>query len=169
MKILRLRFILLALAAAALGGAAIWLATPRESMPSVTYTLLDGSRADTSQLKGKVVLVNFWATSCATCVKEMPHIVSTYQKYQSRGFETLAVAMSYDPPSYVSSFVSSRQLPFPVALDTSGEMAAKFGQVKLTPTIFIVDRSGRVVKRYVGVPDFPTLHALLEELLAEGA
>jgi len=138
-------------------------------MPEVGYTLLDGSSASTAQLRGKVTLVNFWATSCTTCVKEMPEIVATHQKYKSRGFETLAVAMSYDPPAYVAHFAQSRKLPFKVAIDNTGAIAKSFGDVRLTPTTFIVNKRGEIVKRYVGEPDFKALHALLEELLAESA
>jgi thiol-disulfide isomerase/thioredoxin len=79
-----------------------------EQAPSVAYTLLDGTKANTDQLRGKVVLVNFWATSCTTCVREMPQIASTHEKYKSRGYETLAVAMSYDPPAYVVNYAESR-------------------------------------------------------------
>ncbi|MEW6707868.1 MAG: TlpA disulfide reductase family protein [Pseudomonadota bacterium] len=138
-------------------------------MPDVPYTLLDGSSATTAQLRGKVALVNFWATSCTTCVKEMPQIVATHEKYKSRGFETLAVAMSYDPPAYVANFAESRKLPFKVAVDNTGNIAKSFGDVRLTPTTYVINKRGQIVKRYVGEPDFKALHALLEELLAESA
>ena len=135
--------------------------------PSVGYTLLDGSRTSTDQLRGKVVLVNFWATDCTTCVKEMPAIVATHEKYKSRGFETLAVAMSYDPPAYVINFAESRKLPFGVAIDNTGAIAKSFGQVQLTPTSVLINKRGEIVKRYVGEPDFVALHQLVEKLLAE--
>jgi peroxiredoxin len=133
----------------------------------VAYTLLDGRQANLDDLRGKVVLVNFWATTCTTCVREMPHIVETYEKFKSRGYETLAVAMSYDPPAYVANFAESRKLPFGVVIDNTGEIARRFGDVRLTPTTFLVDKRGRVVKRYVGEPDFKALHALVDQLLAE--
>jgi peroxiredoxin len=98
----------------------------------------------------------------------MPSLVNTYNKYQTQGFETIAVAMSYDPPDWVVNFAASRQLPFKVALDNTGEIARDWGDVKLTPTTYIVDRQGRIVKRYVGEPDFAALHQLLEKLLAQG-
>lgn len=78
----------------------------REPAPNVAYVLLDGKREELQALRGRVVLVNFWATSCATCVKEMPAIAATYEKYKSRGYETLAVAMSYDPPPGTAAFAS---------------------------------------------------------------
>ncbi|MDP3251174.1 MAG: TlpA disulfide reductase family protein [Hydrogenophaga sp.] len=158
------------LATAALGAVAalgISGCSGRDVAPESSFVLLDGSRATTADLKGKVTLVNFWATTCVTCVKEMPQIVATWHKYQSQGFDTVAVAMEYDPPAWVLNFAQSRQLPFKVALDNTGEIARQWGEVKLTPTTYLIDKQGQIVKRYVGEPDFPALHALIEKLLAQ--
>jgi peroxiredoxin len=138
-----------------------------QAAPESTFVLLDGSKQSTADMKGKVTLVNFWATSCVTCVAEMPEIVVTYNKYQSRGYDTLAVAMSYDPPSYVVNFAETRKLPFKVAIDNTGAVAKAWGDVQLTPTTFLVNKRGEIVKRYVGTPDFAALHQLIEKLLAE--
>ena len=158
-----------AAAVALVAGVLAWQSMgSREPAPVVSYTLLDGRTASTESLKGKVVLVNFWATSCVTCVKEMPQIVATYNKFKDRGFDTVAVAMSYDPPAYVSKFAQTRQLPFSVAIDNTGQIAQRFGDIQLTPTTFLIDQQGRIVKRYVGEPDFAALHALVEDLLKKG-
>ena len=118
-------------------------------------------------MKGKVTLVNFWATSCVSCVAEMPKLISTYNQYKSQGYDTVAVAMSYDPPSYVVNYATTRQLPFKVAIDNTGIVAKTWGDVQLTPTTYLVNKRGEVVKRYVGEPDFAALHLLIEKLLAE--
>ena len=135
--------------------------------PESSYVLLDGSKISTTQLQGKVVLVNFWATSCTTCVAEMPELIATYNKYKARGYDTVAVAMSYDPPSYVVNFAQTRQLPFKVAIDNTGAVAKAWGDIQLTPTTFLVNKRGEIVKRYVGAPNFAELHQLVEKLLAE--
>lgn len=135
--------------------------------PETTFVLLDGTQKRTTDFKGKVTLVNFWATSCTTCVAEMPRIIDTFNKYQLRGFETIAVAMSYDPPSYVVNFSETRKLPFKVAIDNTGAVAKAWGDVRLTPTTYIVNKQGEIVKRYVGEPDFAELHRLIETLLAQ--
>ncbi|WP_137860550.1 TlpA disulfide reductase family protein, partial [Variovorax sp. 3P27G3] len=132
-----------------------------------TFVLLDGTQKSTADLKGKVTLVNFWATSCVTCVGEMPKVIATYDKYKAQGYDTLAVAMSYDPPSYVVNFAQTRKLPFKVAIDNTGSVAQAWGDVKLTPTTYLVNKRGEIVKRYVGEPDFAELHKLIEKLLAE--
>jgi peroxiredoxin len=134
--------------------------------PESSYVLLDGSKISTSQLQGKVFLVNFWATSCTTCVAEMPELIATHNKFKERGFETLAVAMSYDPPSYVVNFAQTRQLPFKVAIDNTGAAAKAWGEIQLTPTTFVVNKRGEIVKRYVGTPNFSELHQLIEQLLS---
>jgi peroxiredoxin len=138
-----------------------------EPAPPSTFVLLDGSKSTTADMKGKVTLVNFWATTCVSCVKEMPQLSATYDKFKARGFETVAVAMSYDPPSYVVNFAQSRQLPFKVAIDNTGEVAKAWGEIQLTPTTFVVNKKGQIVKRYVGEPDFEALHQLLDQLLSE--
>ena len=148
------------------GAAAVLAGCGNDAAPLSTFVLLDGSSQTTAQLKGKVTLVNFWATSCTTCVAEMPQIVSTYDKYKTQGFDTIAVAMSYDPPSYVVNYSETRKLPFKVAIDNTGAVAKAWGEVSLTPTTYIVDKQGQIVKKYVGAPDFAELHQLIEKLLA---
>lgn len=144
---------------------AMWNARP--AAPEVTFVSLQGKKITTASLRGNVVLVNFWATDCVTCIKEMPDITATYNKYRAQGFETIAVAMRHDPPNYVLNYVEKNKLPFTVALDPMGELAKAFGEVKLTPTTFVIDRQGKVVTRILGEPDFAKLHALLEEKLKE--
>ena len=139
---------------------------PQKPAPDVTYTSITGQKVTSQSLRGKVVMVNFWATSCTTCVAEMPHMVETYNKYKNQGLEFVAVAMSYDPPNYVLNYAETRKLPFTVALDTQGQLARAFGDVKLTPTTFVIDKQGNIIKRYVGQPEFPVLHELLEKALS---
>ena len=141
--------------------------SPKQPAPDSRFVLLDGSHTSTQALRGKVMLVNFWATSCITCVAEMPQLVQTHQKYHARGYETLAVAMSYDPPAYVVNFSQSRQLPFKVAIDNTGAIAKAWGDIKITPTTYLVNKRGEIVKQYVGAPDFAALEQLIEKLLAE--
>lgn len=152
----------------ALLGLALAGCADNKQAPPSNFVLLDGTTMTTQDLVGKVTLVNFWATTCVSCVKEMPMLADTYNQFKDRGFETIAVAMSYDPPEWVQNFAQTRQLPFRVALDNTGEIARDWGDVRLTPTTFIVDKQGRIIKRYIGEPDFGALHQLLDQLLAEG-
>lgn len=135
--------------------------------PASTFVMLDGSQTNSTALKGRVTLVNFWATSCVTCVAEMPQIASTFEKFKAQGYSTIAVAMQYDPPSYVVNFAQTRKLPFDVAIDNTGAVAKAWGDVQLTPTSYLVNKRGEIVKRYVGTPNFDELHQLISRLLAE--
>lgn len=148
-------------------GLALYLMTNPAQAPASSFVLLDGNIKTNTDLGGKVTLVNFWATSCVTCVAEMPMIVATHQQYQARGYRTMAVAVDYDPPSYVVNFAQTRRLPFDVAIDNTGKLARDWGDVRLTPTSFLVNKRGEIVKRFVGEPDFAALHRLIEQLLAE--
>lgn len=136
-----------------------------QAAPTVTFLGIKGEKITPESLKGKVVMVNFWATSCETCVAEMPDMIKTYDKYKGQGLEFVAVAMKYDAPNYVVNFTETRQLPFKVALDVSGDAAKAYGDVSMTPTTFVIDKDGNIIKRYVGKPEFPALHQLLEKAL----
>ena len=136
--------------------------------PEVDFIGVHGDQFAMSSLKGKVVLVNFWATSCSVCVSEMPKVVQTFEKYREQGLETVAVAMSYDPPDRVFAYAQQNKLPFRVTLDIFGKAMQAFGGVRGTPTTFLVDRSGKIVQRIEGEPDFGRLGALIEHELAKG-
>ena len=138
-------------------------------LPDLTYTLIDGRRIGAAELRDRVVLVNFWATSCAVCIAEMPELVRLHHDYQSRGFELLAVAMPYDRPDHVLHFAASRRLPFPVALDPMGQTVAAWGGVEATPLTWLAGRDGRIRQRMLGRPDFPRLRADIEALLAQAS
>jgi peroxiredoxin len=160
-----LRYFAVALVAAAIAGTGYFAFGGQKSAPDATFTLLSGQKISTSgDLKGKVYLVNFWATSCETCMKEMPEMVNTYNRFKGRGLEFVAVAMNYDAPMYVNNYAQTRNLPFKVAMD-DGSAAKQFGDVQLTPTTFVIDRNGKILKRYVGEPSFQELDALLDKAL----
>jgi len=158
--------LLIALAVLAIIGALLFALMDKPGAPVATFTTLEGRSIALDELRGKVVLVNFWATSCPGCIKEMPGMVETYKQYKDRGFEIIAVAMSYDPPNYVVNFVQTRQLPFPVALDVDGAHARAFGDVQLTPTSFIIGKDGRILEQKLGELDFVKLKALLDRELS---
>src|SRR5450830_2066272 len=137
----------------------------KQSAPDVSFHTISGETISSASLRGKVVMVNFWATSCTTCVAEMPEMIDTYNKYKGQGLEFVAVAMKYDPANYVLNYVETRQLPFQVAIDADGQLAKAFGDVRMTPTTFVIDKHGNVLKRYLGEPSFDELHGLLEKAL----
>lgn len=158
--------LLVAVVVLALLGALAYALMTRPQAPAATFATLDGKSIALNGLRGKVVLVNFWATSCPGCVKEMPDLIETYRQYRDRGFEVIAVAMHYDPPNYVANFVQTRQLPFPVVLDAGGRHARAFGNVQVTPTAFIIGKDGSILEQRLGELDFAKLKALLDKELS---
>ncbi len=155
--------------AAAVGIFLVAAFTWAPAVPRVTFTSIKGEKIATAGLRGRVVLVNFWATDCVICIKEMPDMARTYERYRDRGLEFIAVAMRHDPPNRVLDYTERNRLPFKVALDPRGELAVAFGSVTFTPTTFVIDRRGKIVARIQGAPDFEKLQKLLEEKLAEPA
>jgi peroxiredoxin len=144
----------------------LWFVLGRPGrLPQVTYATLDGRLITPAELNGRMVLINFWATSCPGCVAEMPKLVDTYTRYHARGFELVSVAMAYDPPDHVVHFAQKNALPFPVALDIDGRIAMAYGDVQVTPTAFVIDQQGNIVRQVTGELDFAALHTLLEQKL----
>ncbi|NWG40179.1 MAG: TlpA family protein disulfide reductase [Hydrogenophilaceae bacterium] len=159
------RLVLTGLLALLIGGAFVHSLVSEQAAPDIVFSTLKGEKIALEALRGKVVLVNFWATTCAACVREMPGMIDTYHRYRNKGFEILAVAMPYDPPNYVLKFTHDRQLPFPVALDIRGEAVRAFGNVNLTPTSFLIGKDGLILEKKTGELDFAGLKATLDKHL----
>lgn len=153
----------------AIQGAMGYLVLQWPLAPNATFTTLEGKQFSMESLRGKVVWLNFWATSCPACIEEMPDPMRTYNKFLPRGFEVVAVAMVYDPPNYVVNYKEPAKLPFPVVIDEGGKIAKAFWDVSLTPTAILVDKQGKVLNTIVGVPDFKEIDTLLDKELAKQA
>jgi len=139
--------------------------TNKARAPDVTFTTLQGKTIKMADLKDKIVLVNFWATDCPGCIAEMPALIETYNQYQNRGLEVIAVAMPYDPPSQVVNYSKKNGLPFPVMHDGLSEISTRFDDVRLTPTAFIIDKQGNIIRKVIGELDFVSLRDLLDKEL----
>jgi peroxiredoxin len=158
----------LLLATAALLGY-LWL-TPSGGLkpaPAITLTTLQGEPLTLAALRGRPVLVTFWATTCPGCIKEMPHLVELYQELAPRGLEIIAIAMEYDPQEQVRTMVAQKQLPYPVAIDSDGSAAQAFGGVSLTPSSFLIDPQGRIVQYKLGEMDMPAVHNRIIAMLGD--
>lgn len=137
----------------------------KPTSPDVTFTTIEGKKIAMADLKGKMVIVNFWATDCPGCIKEMPALVQTYQNYQAQGLEIIAVAMPYDPPAQVANYMRAKKLPFPVMHDGFSETTEKFGGVSLVPTSYIFNKKGERIQRTIGELDFAKLDQLIQQEL----
>lgn len=149
----------------ALAGIVLLQLNNKPLAPEITFNTIDQQQLSMQSLKNKVVLVNFWATDCPGCIKEMPQLIDTYHQYKAKGLEVIAVAMPYDQLSQITNYSRSQALPFPVVYDSAAEITGKFGGVNLTPTAFIYDKQGRLIQKTIGDLDFNALHQLLNKEL----
>jgi peroxiredoxin len=158
-------------------GLFVWRVTPQlqaavgwhssgTDAPAVTLALLDGSGLPLQQLKGQVVLVNFWATWCPPCRAELPGLESVYAERHADGFTIVGVLMDHVSPSQVASFLQQHAIHYPIAMATPDVVAA-FGGVNSFPTSFLLDAQGRVRYTVQGMFATPALRAAVNRLLAE--
>ena len=145
---------------------ALWLGFNKTiaSAPDVTLNTLTGKAIVLKELRGKPVLVTFWATDCPACIKEIPHLIDLYTRYHQQGLEVIAVAMTYDPPNHVIALTDNLQLPYTVALDLNGEIAHAFGNVQLTPSTFLISPQGLIALQKTGAFDPEKMKTLIETL-----
>lgn len=134
-------------------------------VPETTFSTITGKKIVLSELHGKPVIVTFWATDCASCIQEIPHLIELYQQYHDKGLEIIAVAMSYDPPNHVIDMSKARQLPYHVALDMQAENAHAFGDVSLTPTTFLIDPDGQIALQKTGLFDMTEIKTQLSNFI----
>ncbi|MBY0443956.1 MAG: TlpA family protein disulfide reductase [Burkholderiales bacterium] len=136
---------------------------PNKQAPNIQLTSIQGQNLNLSALKSQIVLINFWATSCTGCIQEMPELVKLQEKYNNNKYKTIAIAMDYDNPEYIANYVTEKKLPFFIQHDTDGKIAKSFGNVGLTPSTFLINKKGEIIKKYVGVADIKEIESLIEE------
>ena len=142
-----------------------WVSDEERALPPLHFELLDGRKVSLEDLRGKVVLVNFWATWCPYCRHEMPEMQRFYADYRARGFEIVALSQD-DEAEKVRQFIAKENYRFPVAM-ANGSYAAAFGGVSRLPTSFLIDKQGRLRKKISGQVYYSRLEGLVGGLLKE--
>ena len=150
MKLKEVVIAVIAVAVIAVLGYVWFMPTGVKQAPDVTLHTIDGRKIPLAELRGHPVLINFWATTCPGCVKEMPHLVNLYNEFKSRGFVLIGIAVAYDPPDQVLRMVKDKRIPYPIALDLSNQAATAFGNIQLIPTSFLIAPDGRIVQQKIG-------------------
>ena len=134
-------------------GALAWLWFAPASLktsPDISLLTIKGEEIQLAGLQGKPVLVTFWATTCPGCIKEIPHLIELYDELAPQGLEIIGITMDYDPPNRVLAMSNARNIPYPIALDIHANAARAFGNVRLTPTSFLIAPDGRIVYQKTG-------------------
>ena len=140
-------------------------ATSGNLAPEFTVTDIEGRKLSLSEYRGKVVLLDFWATWCAPCREEIPHFVEMQDKYGSQGFQVIGISMD-DDAKPVREFYQTFKLNYPVAVGDD-KLAERFGGVLGLPVNFLIDREGHIRSKYLGATDTAIFDKEVRDLLAE--
>lgn len=132
--------------------------------PQVSFKTLKSAVPLRLNQLGKPLLVSFWSTTCGVCLQEMPHLADLYEEFKPQGFEMVAVAMPFDKPSDVVELSEANDWPFLVALDLDNQVSESFGDIRVTPTAFLIDKNGNFVEKYVGAIDLKQFKDTLNKL-----
>jgi thiol-disulfide isomerase/thioredoxin len=132
-----------------------------DEKPEIKFTAVDGREVDLAKLKGKVVLIDFWATWCGPCVGEVPHVLEAYKKFHDKGFEIIGISLDRDK-SALTSFIKERGMEWPQSFESSNALADKYG-INAIPAMWLVDKDGNVATKNAR----KDLAAQVEKLLAK--
>lgn len=135
---------------------------PSETAPDFTLTSLDGEEIRLSDLRGKTIFLDFWATWCGPCRESIPHLVSLYKTHRENGFVIIGISVDKGGADPVRRFVASRDIPYPVVI-AQGDLEKQYG-VNAIPTGFLIDREGRTRDKIVGFS--PSIAKQLEAKVA---
>lgn len=141
---------------------AYWKSSGVKIPQTLVFTTITGKKV---AIKDTVFLVNFWATDCASCIKEIPDLKQLYNKYQPQGLKVIGITMYYDLPNHVVAMTKAKQIPYPVSLDLKRQYAKIFGDIELTPTTLLINAKGEVIFKKIGLFDLKTLEIVIEKAL----
>ena len=144
-------------------------ATPGPSAKSaLSFTLqdLNGKTVSLSDFKGKVVVLDFWATWCPPCVKEIPHFIELYEQYKDQGFAMVGISLDRGGISVVKSFAQKYRINYPILM-TDGQVDKAYGGIPGIPTTFVIDKAGNIRQKYIGYREKAIFEADIKALLEE--
>jgi cytochrome c biogenesis protein CcmG/thiol:disulfide interchange protein DsbE len=142
----------------------ISLSQSRPKAPNFSLKSATGQVVELAKLKGKVVVVNFWATWCGPCKAEIPGFLEVYRSYKSKGLEIVGISLDESGWEVVLPFVRKLKITYPVVVGDS-RVVYNYGGIEAIPTTFIVDRDGYVVRGHQGLLNKAQLEQMLQEVL----
>jgi thiol-disulfide isomerase/thioredoxin len=148
------------------GNAYFYFTEKTKQLPEIDFTLLDGKKLKFDEFSGSPVLVNFWATSCEPCRKEIPELIELYQEFSPKNLKVIGMAMSHDRPDQVLEFKRRFKIPYMVALDMNSAVANAF-DVQVIPVTLLISPRGQVVYRHKGVININDMRKRIAAMLPD--
>lgn len=136
-----------------------------ESAPSFTLKDLNGENVSLSDFKGKMVILDFWATWCPPCVAEIPHFIELYEQYKDQGFAMVGISLDREGVDVVKSFVQKYGINYPILM-SDGQVAQAYGGITSIPTTFVIDSANNIRRKYIGYRDKSVFEADIKTFLA---
>ncbi len=135
-----------------------------KTAPEFTLLDMDGTRTSLSDFKGKVIILDFWATWCPPCRAEIPHFVELYSEYRKKGLEVIGVSLDSNPEKALLPFIEEYKINYTMLIGNR-DVTDSYGGVISIPTTFVIDREGNIRKKYLGYRDKSVFEKDIEELL----
>lgn len=140
------------------------LAQMAQKAPNFKLKAQDGSVVELAKLKGKVVVVNFWATWCGPCRREIPGFMEVYKQYKDKGLEIVGVSLDQEGWDVVKPYLQRMPINYPVVIG-DGNLADAYGGIDAIPATFIIDRKGNIARKHVGYMNKTEFEQIVKQLL----
>ena len=138
--------------------------TARSLAPDFTLRDLNGESFRLSDMKGKVVILDFWATWCPPCRAELPHFQALHREYAGKGLVIVGISLDSVGAAGVKAFIEANGVRYPILMGDR-DVTTSYGGIRSIPTTFVIDREGRIVKKLVGYQSKEVFEGLVRELL----